>query len=147
MSLVPRRVLYMFWRELARQVGLASFTYPNEFAGRQSYSLFGHFGITIGPRRPIRSRPVDSFGNNRMKAEKQEDCPAISPKSYVGILVIWTNGICMVFVCDVSCAFCAACNFRTFQTVHLHSNVIVTQTKSMSTILRSRRTIEQQTKT
>jgi hypothetical protein len=56
--------------------------------------LFGHFGIIIGPRRPIQSRPVDSFGNNRMKAEKQEDCPAISPKSYVGILLIWTNGCC-----------------------------------------------------
>ena len=99
MSLVPRRVLYMFWCELARQVGLASFTYPNEFAGRQSYSLFGHyFGIIIGPRRPIQSRPVDSFGNNRMKAEKQEDCPAISPKSYVGILLIWTNVCCLLFV-------------------------------------------------
>ena len=63
-------------------------------AGRKSYSLFGHFGITIGPRRPIRRRPVDSFDNNRMKAEKQEDCPGISPKSYVGILLIWTNGRC-----------------------------------------------------
>jgi hypothetical protein len=32
--------------------------------------------------------------NNRMKAEKQEDCPAISPKSHVGIRLSWTNGVC-----------------------------------------------------
>jgi hypothetical protein len=70
------------WRVLPTQ---------KKIAGQKSYSLYGHFSITIGPHRPIRSRPVDSFGNNRMKAEKQENCPEISPKSYVGILLIWTN--------------------------------------------------------
>ncbi len=77
----------LFWRELARRVRLASFTYLPERRSQDENPTSSLFSITIGPRSPIRSRPP---GNNRMKAEKQENCPGISPKSYVGILLIWT---------------------------------------------------------
>jgi len=36
---------------------------------------------------------VEDFGNNRRKAEKQDEFPAIPRKTHVGILLSWTNGL------------------------------------------------------